>query len=145
MYLLDTCVISDFLKGDQSTMRRIKSISPSQLFYSPITTLEIQYGLRKNPQKAKQIQDLLAVFLAAITALEFSNEDARVAAEIQYDLSQKGTPIGPYDLLLAATARQHQFILVTANLREFERVAGLVVESWRGPSQLATTSMLNES
>jgi tRNA(fMet)-specific endonuclease VapC len=52
------------------------------------------------------------------------------AAAIRVQLKMRGTPVGPFDLLIAATALEHNLILVTHNLSEFEKIKGLVCESW---------------
>ena len=62
--------------------------------------------------------------------MAFDPEDARAAAEIRADLKRKGTPIGPYDVLIAGQSLARGLTVVTANLREFERVEGLKVEDW---------------
>ncbi|MDJ1170387.1 PIN domain-containing protein [Roseofilum sp. BLCC_M154] len=59
-----------------------------------------------------------------------SDEDVRVFGEIRADLEQRGTPIGAYDLLIAAQAKSRDLVLVTNNMREFERVSGLRLENW---------------
>ncbi len=63
--------------------------------------------------------------------LPFETEDAECAAIVRADLRRCGQPIGAYDLLIAATALRHGLIVVTANQKEFDRVSGLVTESWR--------------
>ena len=52
-YLLDTCVVSDFVKGETNTLKRLKSVSPSDIFVSSLTVMEIKYGLAINPQRFK--------------------------------------------------------------------------------------------
>jgi tRNA(fMet)-specific endonuclease VapC len=68
-----------------------------------------------------------------IRLLEFDEEDAREAGEIRALLERKGTPIGPYDVIIAAQARRRGALLVTANEREFARVPGLKTEDWADP------------
>lgn len=131
MYLLDTCAVSDFVKGDHGTLLKIKSAHPSDLFLSTISYMEIEYGLQKNPQKTQSIQGVLHDFLDSIHLLEFGIEEARCAGIIRADLMKKGTPIGPYDILIAATAVRHNLKLVTSNTNEFQRVQDLVCENWR--------------
>ena len=58
-YLLDTCVISDFVKGDKNTLSMLKSVSPNDLAISSITVMEIQYGLALNPNRAKAIASVI--------------------------------------------------------------------------------------
>jgi tRNA(fMet)-specific endonuclease VapC len=73
----------------------------------------------------------IADFLAGpIQVLPFETADAEEAGDIRAALEQAGTPIGPYDLLLAGQARRHDALLVTANEREFARVPRLKFEDW---------------
>jgi tRNA(fMet)-specific endonuclease VapC len=130
-YLLDTCVISDFIKGESNTLNQIKNTSPSEIAVSTITVMEIQYGLTLNPKYAKTIQPIISDFLAPITILDFTEDDARQAAIARALLKQQGCPIGSYDILLAGTALNHRLIFVSANTKEFTRVSGLKLEDWR--------------
>jgi len=131
MYLLDTCAISDFVKGHPRTLLKIRSISPDDLCLSTISYMEIQYGLKNNPQKAPFIENILDDFFSCIHVLEFTMKDAYCAGQIRADLKKKRTPIGPYDLLIAATAIHNNLVVITSNTNEFQRVSGLVCEDWR--------------
>jgi tRNA(fMet)-specific endonuclease VapC len=74
---------------------------------------------------------ILTAFLALnVTPWPFEPEDAQEAAEIRAELERAGTPIGPYDVLIAAQARWRHAVLVTANTGEFARVPGLQTEDW---------------
>ena len=127
LVLLDTCTISDFVKGDSNTLGQIKNHSPREIAVSAITLMEIEYGLFLNPAKAKKIRPILDEFLASISILAFGNQEAICAAQIRAALKQSGTPIGAYDLLIGATAITHNLKLITANPQEFARIQGL---SW---------------
>ena len=131
-WLLDTCVLSDFARGDQSTLRRLKATPPAQVSLSTITIMEVEYGLARVPRRAVTIAPVMRALLGAATALPYSAEDARVSASVRAALEKAGIPIGAYDVLIAGTALAHGLILVTSNIREFERVPGLRVENWRG-------------
>ena len=131
MYLLDTCVVSDFVKGDKKTLFKIKTTNPDDLYLSSISYMEIEYGLQKKTKKAESIRAVIHDFLSAIHHLNFGNEEAKSAALIREDLAKKGMPIGPYDLLIAGVAMHHRLKLVTSNVSEFQRVDGLIVENWR--------------
>jgi tRNA(fMet)-specific endonuclease VapC len=72
----------------------------------------------------------LEKFLRPMTILDFTPEDAKQAARIRADLKQKGTPIGAYDLQIAATALANGLTVVTNNTDEFQRVVGLRLENW---------------
>jgi len=131
MYLLDTCVLSDFVKGDQSTQNKLKSCHPSMVSISTLTVMEIEYGLKRIPQRRQDIDHVLEPLYQAVRILPFCEHCAMTAAQLRFYLIQEGRPIGAYDYLIAATSLTHKFIMVTANLKEFERVRGLKVESWR--------------
>jgi tRNA(fMet)-specific endonuclease VapC len=130
-YLLDTCVVSDFVKGEENTLKRLKSTSPSDVLISSLTVMEVKYGLYINPERAIKIQPLIEAFFRSIIILPFYTEEAEQAAQIRSSLKMAGTPIGAYDVLIAATALTHNHIIVTSNVREFQRVPNLKIENWR--------------
>jgi tRNA(fMet)-specific endonuclease VapC len=130
-YLLDTCVISDFIKGESGTQTRLRQTPPSDIAVSAITVMELRYGLLNNPQRAQKIEPTISSFLASVTVLAFSTAEAEQAAQIRAILKTQGQPIGAYDVLIAATALQHHLLMITANQREFDRVPGLHTENWR--------------
>jgi tRNA(fMet)-specific endonuclease VapC len=130
-YLLDTCVISDFVKGDSHTLNHIKQHSPTDIAVSAITLHEIQYGLALNPDRANKIRSIIHDFLAPIHKLPFAEQDAREAAIIRALLKQQGRTIGSYEILIAGTALNHKLILVSSNLKGFQRIGSLNLENWR--------------
>ena len=131
-YLLDTNVLSDFARGERAVIARIRQEAPLQLAVSVITEMEVEYGLARNPGLAPRVREAMRVLLASLSVLPFEREDARVAAQLRANLTNQGTPIGAYDLLLAACALRRGLKIVTHNVREFLRVGGLAVEDWRG-------------
>jgi len=95
-----------------------------------IALFELAYGIAKSDRR-DQSAALLAEFLAAgIVVAPFEADDAHHAGDIRAHLARQGTPIGHYDLLIAAQARRRGATLVTANGREFDRVPGLACEDW---------------
>ena len=132
-YLLDTCVISDFIKGEPGTQARLKQTPPTDIAVSVITVMELRYGLLINPQRAQKVEPTISSFLSSVTILPFSTVEADQAAHIRAVLKSQGQPIGAYDVLIAATALQHNLLMITANQREFDRVPGLQTENWRQP------------
>jgi len=130
-YLLDTCVISDFIKGDINTLHKIKNTSPSEIAISTITLMEIEYGLTLNPQLARKIKPIIFDFLAVMYILNFTRDDANQVALTRALLKQQGNPIGSYDILLAGTALNNKLIMVTSNIKEFNKISGLIIENWR--------------
>ena len=102
----------------------------TEIGFPVIALFELRYGHARSDRRADSDR-LLAEFLApGIAVLPFEAEDAEHAGDIRADLESKGTPIGPYDCLIAAQARRRGATLVTANQREFERVPGLIVVNW---------------
>jgi tRNA(fMet)-specific endonuclease VapC len=95
-----------------------------------IVLFEMGYGIKKSAQP-KRNADNLADFLALdMIGWPFEPEDAEEAGDIRAALERVGTPIGPYDILIAAQARRRNATLATANSREFARVPGLRIEDW---------------
>ncbi|MEQ9624727.1 PIN domain-containing protein [Coleofasciculus chthonoplastes] len=130
-YLLDTCVISDFIKGEPGTQARLKQTPPTDIAVSVITVMELRYGLQLNPQRAHKIEPVITSFLSSITLLPFGISEAEQVAHIRAILRSQGQPIGAYDVLIAATALQYNLVMITANQREFDRVPDLQTENWR--------------
>lgn len=130
-YLLDTCVISDFTKGNPNVQARLKAERPSDLLISSVTLMEIRFGLVLNPERAKKIGPITQSLLKLIDVLSFEDKEATSVAAIRASLRKCGTPIGPYDVMIAGTAVANQLIMVTSNTDEFQRVSGLVLEDWR--------------
>jgi len=130
-YLLDTCTISDFGKKERNTLKRLKSTLPNEVFVSSLSVMELKYGLAINPGRAVKVRPIVEGLLASANILPFGVEEAVRAAEIRSILKAAGPPIGAYDVLIAATALEHQLVAVTSNTREFQRVPGLQIENWR--------------
>jgi tRNA(fMet)-specific endonuclease VapC len=102
----------------------------TEIVLPAVALFELRYGHARSNKRA-QFERLLQEFLApGIAILPFEAEDAAHAGDIRADLESKGTPIGPYDYLIAAQARRHGAALVTLNVREFSRVSGLIVVDW---------------
>jgi tRNA(fMet)-specific endonuclease VapC len=130
-YLLDTNVLSDFVRGVPSVQARLRATLPDEVAVSTITAMEVDYGLALKPARARGLRAVLDPFFEAVEVVPFSLEDARAAAAVRAALRRKGQPIGPYDVLLAGSALARGLVFVTANTREFARVSGLLVETWR--------------
>ena len=130
-YLLDTCTVSDFVKGEPGVLVRVKNTPPDQIAISVVTRMEIEYGLLLNPNRARKLAPILDQFLSAISVLSFDDADAKAAAAIRAALHQAGRPIAPYDCQIAGCGLARGLVVVTANESEFRRVSGLGVENWR--------------
>jgi tRNA(fMet)-specific endonuclease VapC len=129
--LLDTCVLSDFARGDARTISRLTSSSPSALAVSSVTVMEIEFGLALDPIRARKLTPVMHALLGAVTIVPYNAADAHATATLRAALQKKGRPIGAYDVLIAGCALARGLILVTSNEREFGRVGGLQVQNWR--------------
>ena len=79
-YLLDTCTVSDFVKGQPGVLARIKATPPRLIAVSVITRMEIEFGLQLNPERARKLAPILDAFLGAIATLPLGEADAMAAA-----------------------------------------------------------------
>jgi tRNA(fMet)-specific endonuclease VapC len=125
---LDTNTLSYYLRGEGRVAQRLRAVSPQGVALPAIVAYEIRYGLRRAGRSAL-LQGFEAL-VQATTVLPFDDEAADHAAAIRIDLESRGLPIGPHDMLIAATARRHGRVLVTHNTREFSRVPGLALDDW---------------
>jgi tRNA(fMet)-specific endonuclease VapC len=98
---------------------------------SSIVYHELMYGAAASVRR-RDNEEKIAVFIAAgrIALIDFQEADATEAADIRAHLRRVGTPIGPYDVLIAAQARRAGKVLVTADTGEFARVPGLQIMDW---------------
>lgn len=131
MLALDTNTISYFFRGDAQVVLHLSAAAPAQLGVPSVVVYELRYGLMRLPAAAREPRlKALGQFLAPLAILPFDEAAAGAAARIRADLEARGTPIGPHDTLIAATAMAHGAELVTRNVVEFERVQGLRVVNW---------------
>lgn len=98
-----------------------------------MTTFELWYGAFKGAYADENTRRLRLLLGGGVEVAAFGAEDAEAAGALRAQLERAGTPIGPYDLLIAAHARRLWATLVTANVGEFSRVPGLTVENWSLP------------
>lgn len=129
-HLLDTNAVITLLAGRSDTlMTRIEASAPGSLAVSAIVAHELWFGAYRSRKVAFNLETLRLLF-ADLPVLDLDREDARAAGEIRAELVRLGTPIGPYDVLIAGQAKARGFTLVTNNTGEFARVPGLRVEDW---------------
>lgn len=102
---------------------------PGEIGISAITAAELRFGVEKSQQQTQNLQ-ALELFLLPLAIIEFDEGAATVYGRLRTQLEAAGTPIGSLDTLIAAHALHLGVPLVTNNVREFERVAGLAVENW---------------
>lgn len=126
-YLLDANAVIALLNGNEAVATRLRQHRPADIGFSSIVAHELFYGAFKS-QRAER--NVALVDALQFEVLEFDKEDARQAGEIRSTLAKQGLPIGPFDVLIAGQAKARGLTLVTRNMGEFRRVAGLTLDDW---------------
>ena len=126
-FLLDTNAVIAVMAGKPAVLDRLRQQALRDVAVSAIVIHELRYGASKS---ARQAENHARIDALRFEVVPFDAEDARQAGEVRAALARAGTPIGGYDLLIAGQALARDLILVTHNVREFERVAGLRFEDW---------------
>jgi tRNA(fMet)-specific endonuclease VapC len=129
MFILDTNTLIYFFKGVGNVAQNLFAVSPQEVGLPTIVIYELQYGLLRLSDPIKR-QAQFNDFLQTVKQLAFGIREATTAAEIRVCLERKGTPIGPHDVLIAATALADNHTLVTHNTREFQRIDKLKLTDW---------------
>ena len=132
-YLLDTNACISLINGTPKEVRRrfqraIKK--DATILVSSVVAFELWYGVAKSQRKEANAQRLEAFLAGPLEWTPFDQEDAQQAGRVRAELEIAGTPIGAYDVLIAAQARRHGVTLVSSNVGEFARVTGLKWEDW---------------
>jgi tRNA(fMet)-specific endonuclease VapC len=128
-FLLDTNAVIALLNDATSRLaQRARREPPGDIALSAIVAHELFYGAFKSRRAQHNVALVDALQFPVI---EFDTEDARKSGEIRAFLAGSGTPIGPYDVLIAGQAAARDLILVTRNTAEFARVTGLQIDDWQ--------------
>ncbi len=129
-YYLDTNICIYFMKGKFNGLREtLLSKNPNDIKIPAIVKAELLYGAEKSNQRKRNIEKINA-FLFAMQIVGFGDFETAAYSQIRANFEKKGLLIGPNDLIIAATVKANEGVLVTNNTREFERVAGLNIENW---------------
>jgi len=134
--LIDTNVLIDLVFDHSEAISRrfsAATFAGDSLFLSAISLYEFRFGAERSRRRDFQLT-ALAGFLSTVTVLDFDGSDAERAALLKGALTDRGAMIGSLDLLIAAQALERGLTMVTANVREFARIDGLVLEDWRAPA-----------
>ena len=126
--MLDTNAVIGLLGGNAGVLAGVRRHLPRDFAIPAVAAHELFYGAYRS---ARQSQNLALLDGLRLAVLEFDKEDARQAGEIRAALAAAGTPIGPYDVLIAGQALARGLVLVTHNVGEFSRVGGLLIEDWQ--------------
>ncbi len=129
-YLLDTNICIYIIKRKPlNVFNKFQSLSVGSVGISAITLAELEYGIAKsmNPESNRTA---LEKFLIPLNVIDFGADSTNEYGKIRAALEKQGTPIGSFDLLIAAHAKSLDLILVTNNEKEFERIEHLKIENW---------------
>ena len=129
-HMLDTNICIYIMKNKpEKVLRRFKEELNNGIGISSITLAELEYGMKHSSNPAQNERALLR-FLVPLSVLPFGAGAASEYGAIRTFLQNNGTPIGPLDMLIAAHTKSEGLVMVTNNVREFERVPGLEIENW---------------
>ncbi|MBI3822512.1 MAG: type II toxin-antitoxin system VapC family toxin [Planctomycetes bacterium] len=132
-YLLDTNVCVTYLRGkDVALMQKIQSHKVGDIALCSVVLGELWFGAAKSNQPQTHQAEIMA-FVQPYSSLPFDDAAAIEFGNLYAHLKALGQPIGPFDLMIAATALANKLVLVTHNTKEFSRVPGLTLEDWQTP------------
>lgn len=136
-YLLDTNTCIYIIKrSPPQVLERFNNLNIGDIGISAISFCELQFGI-SNSSKPEQNQLALTKFISPLEILDFPSSAAPLFGKIRSQLKSAGTPIGNYDLLIAAHALHLGLTLVSNNLKEFRRIPDLETENWISPPHSA--------
>jgi tRNA(fMet)-specific endonuclease VapC len=127
-YLLDTNTVIALLNGHTTVLTSLRAKTPSDVVLSAIVAHELYFGACKSRNTAK---NFALVEKLQFEVLPFDQGDAAQSGQLRAALAAAGTPIGPYDLLIAGQALARGLVLVTRNTRQYKRIPDLLVENWQ--------------
>ncbi|HET6351802.1 MAG TPA: type II toxin-antitoxin system VapC family toxin [Coriobacteriia bacterium] len=134
--LIDSSILIEAERGVLDLNVRVQSRQNEEFYLSVVTASELLHGVHRavrSDQRAKRSAFVEGV-LERLPVLDIDIATARAHAGLWAELQSAGEMIGPHDLWLAAACLAHGLSMVTANVREFERVPGLQLELWRDPA-----------
>ncbi len=129
-YYLDTNICIYFLKGmNEKIKNKLIEKHPDEIKISSIVKAELLYGAEKSIKKEENIKKIKE-FLFPFEIIPFGDKEAISYSKIRSTLEKQGKVIGPNDLIIAATVLENDGILITNNVKEFERVENIKIENW---------------
>lgn len=130
-YLLDTNIIIYVIKNRPQVAHECFTRHQGQISISSVTLMGLVYDAEKSSQPERNPRDIEGL-AARLSVLPYDEAAAIHTGQIRAELARAGTPIGPYDQMIAGHTHAQGLILVSNNLREFERVSGLRLKNWIG-------------
>lgn len=130
-YILDTDTLIYFLKGKRAVVEKMSVIEGADLSTTIINKTELLYGAFNSEQKEQNLEKVHA-FLGEIKILDFPHAASFLFAEHKAYLKKQGNLLADMDLMIASIVLSHDGILVTNNVRHFQKIKKLKIENWAG-------------
>lgn len=128
-YMLDTNMMIYTIKNRPEKVREAFTLHEGQTCISSVTLGELIYGAEKSSQVERNLS-VIEGLAARLDVMPFDEKAAAHFGQLRAELAKAGKSIGPYDLMIAGHARALGLVLITNNLKEFERVPGLRLDNW---------------
>jgi tRNA(fMet)-specific endonuclease VapC len=129
-YILDTDIISYFIRDNRSVIYNISKYSDEELYTTRINYIEILFGIYASDAKVSKVASGMQDFLKDINILELDEKSASIFAQTKADLKKRGEILLDMDLMIASIALSHGYTLVTNNTSHFHRIKKLKIENW---------------
>lgn len=131
-YLLDTNICIKLLNNSSLAItKKLAQHQPEEIYLATVVEFELYYGAYRSSKKEQNLAKLKR-FFSQFMILSFDQKSAKIAGQIRAELNTLGTPIGAYDVQIAAIIIANNLILITHNVKEFSRIKRLKFEDWEG-------------
>jgi tRNA(fMet)-specific endonuclease VapC len=129
-YLLDTNICIYIINQyPKNIIAKIDRMNHSEIKLSSITIAELEYGASKSKRRDKN-REIMLEFASSFEIIPFDSKDTEIYGILRAELERRGERIGPYDMQLASQALSRDYIFVTNNIKEFQRIRELRIENW---------------
>jgi tRNA(fMet)-specific endonuclease VapC len=131
-FILDTTTVSALMRGERRVSARLLATAPDDVAVPQPVMAELRYGLARLPKsrRRRELEARLDVLTQGIERALWSDEVSQLFGVAKADLEKRGERVDDFDVAIAAHALAHGATVVTDNVRHFERIRGLGVESW---------------
>lgn len=132
MYLLDTNIISEFVKKkpNKNLIDKVGAVPSASLYTASICVTELRYGALRMAGRADLWGNIEQRIISKLTILDFTYREANKAADVLRDLHVADEPVGIEDVMISAIALTNSLVVVSANTKHFSRIADLQLENW---------------
>jgi predicted nucleic acid-binding protein len=129
MYLLDTDTVIYSLKGEPTVEKNLREHFHDPLKMSVITLMELYYGAHKSQKIASNLAKIKTLEIS-FQVIPIGEESAEIFGMTRAQLEKAGSPLDDFDLIIASCALSNNLVLVTNNVRHFQRIEGLKLTNW---------------